>query len=104
MISLLDLSRALQKEWHRLEMDEWQTTDYIKGIIQGLRVANAIAKDLWEEAKGKESPNPSGNKNSYLKAIITAHRQLKSYERSHALQTLERVIDRADVKAKAMAL
>lgn len=100
MISHNHLSSRLQKEWHTLEIEEGSKTDFIRGIVRGLKLANALSMELWNQSKDRPHPNQGGNRISYLDAIRTAHRQLKSYERHRAIQTLERVIDRVEAEKR----
>ncbi len=101
MISHYLLSRQLQIEWTKLEIDEGGDTDFIKGMIRGLKLANAIALEMWRETKDFDGSNhPSGNKVSFYHAIQAAYAQMKIYRRHRALEILGRVIAREEAKAK----
>lgn len=101
MISHYLLSRMLQKEWYQLETEVGGNTDFIKGIVRGLKLANAMALDLWKVSKNQElSNNPRGNKSTYYQAIVKAHEQIKSYRRHHAIRTLGTIIERVEREAQ----
>ncbi len=101
MISHYLLSRRLQIEWNRLESESGQTSDFVKGMIRGLKLANAMLLEIWQAQKNvRQSNNPDGRQNTFAEAIITAHRQLKSIYRHNAVTTLGKVLVRAQNEVK----
>lgn len=67
MISFYQLTRALDKERERIRYTEFDTV-FVKGIMQGLRLAASIARTLYEDTKHQKAPNPFGFKRHSRKA------------------------------------
>lgn len=93
MISHEYLKRMLQREWRKLEKE--QESDFVKGMIRGLKLASLLALDLWQRTKDRDQPNPSGSRRTLFKTIVLAHNQLLVAERQKAIDTLAKVIERA---------
>ena len=59
MIPIAPLIRSLQKEYARIQREELDT-DYVKGIVQGLKLAISITNTVWEKTRGHMHNNPMG--------------------------------------------
>jgi len=100
MIPYRKTLRAVENEWCRMELRELRT-DFVRGIIQGLKLGHAIIKEVWIREKRKTWPNPSGSKTSYFKAICVAHDHLKRCDRSKAIAILSRIMERVEKEEQA---
>ncbi len=96
MISHQRLCRILEQEREKLATEEGYKTDFVRGLIQGLRLASALAKDLWNKTKNDLHQNPMGSRKTFLRVICTAHDQIARGERSRGLETLHKAIVKAE--------
>lgn len=102
MISYKDTQEAARElRKHLSQYGGWPRTLFVDGAFYGLRLMEIELKKLQDEKnKTLRRLQRSGSTNSYLKSIVTAHRQLKMGQSHHAASTLVTVINRAKKENK----
>lgn len=59
MISLRKLEAALGREAMRMQQQDL-LTDYVRGMMQGIKIAGCIAVAIWEDQRKGYARQPSG--------------------------------------------
>lgn len=59
MISVQRVQRRIQKHWQAMQRRDIQS-DFVRGVIQGLRISYQIVEEVRREQAGRRCNNPLG--------------------------------------------